>query len=927
VRSAAVVIGREVELEIVSRAVHRARAREGSCTILVGDGGVGKSRLLGEAVNAAHQLGLGVAVGRAPISSPAPFGVVAEALRSWLRGHPRTATGSPFDRGLHLVLPEWGLPNGAEGDLGPAQTRLLAHEGVVRMLRDAVDEGRGAVVVLDDLHGADPDSVEAVRYLSTASVGGLAVIAALRPGVSPMADDLVRAVQGDPAATVVDLRPLAAPAVGDLVATLLGTTAPPELVADVVARTDGLPLLVEEVVDAHLRAGSVVIDAGTAVWRGAVRVVPESVRGMVGARLAWLAPTCREVLVASAVLGAAEPVGLVARVAAVDEQTVVDACRHGIDSGLLAARSGAVGFRHEVIREAVLDTSLPHTLATLHRRAADALKDAGADVQRAGHLAAAGERDEAARLLAGSALRELAAHAPLSAERLARNGRDLAEALPARATAADALATVLAAQGRWTDALDIDEATTAEAGGTNERTGRMAAAALEAGYVDRAAAFLEPCDPASPAVQVLTGRIALVRGEARTAVRAADAALAGDAGADVRLAALDVKGRALDFLDERAAAKAAWTDQANEAAAAGRTESHLRALLQSGKQEFFTGMPPVRIREAVGLAADAGALVELAWAEELLAAALVLQGDPTSALEVLDAAVARARELRLDQLAFLIVAQGAARGFVSDEAVEPLLKEAESLLPAPDLMASTAALRAEAALRRGEYEDAVAQYERVDAVLATMPGVAPSDATCMLVWALAAVGRASDAAAVLQRAEAMPDLRRWHTRPVIVAAGRALLDGDADGIDRAIASAAGPMPFEIALMRVISARVLGGDNQVRWLREALDIYEATGAVAFRDRLRRLLRDAGGPVPRARRTRAAVPEPLARRGVTAREAEVLRLLGDGLSNAEIAATLFLSVRTVETHVSSLLSKLDARSRGQLTAMRTTITFSG
>ena len=85
------------------------------------------------------------------------------------------------------------------------------------------------------------------------------------------------------------------------------------------------------------------------------------------------------------------------------------------------------------------------------------------------------------------------------------------------------------------------------------------------------------------------------------------------------------------------------------------------------------------------------------------------------------------------------------------------------------------------------------------------------------------------------------------------------------------------------------------------------------------------RAAGAPVPRRRRPTAAVPAELTARGVTAREAEVLQLLGDGCSNAEIAQRLFLSVRTVETHVSSLLTKLDARSRGQLTALSASITY--
>jgi DNA-binding NarL/FixJ family response regulator len=146
-----------------------------------------------------------------------------------------------------------------------------------------------------------------------------------------------------------------------------------------------------------------------------------------------------------------------------------------------------------------------------------------------------------------------------------------------------------------------------------------------------------------------------------------------------------------------------------------------------------------------------------------------------------------------------------------------------------------------------------------------------------------------------------------------------MLDGDAAGVDAAFASATGPMPWDIALMKVISAQIVGGPYATRWLREALDFYEHAGAIVEVDRTRQLLRDAGGRLPRRRRPSAIVPEPLARQGVTAREADVLRLLGDGLSNAAIAERLYLSVRTVETYVSSLLAKLHLTGRGQLTAL--------
>jgi DNA-binding CsgD family transcriptional regulator len=728
-----------------------------------------------------------------------------------------------------------------------------------------------------------------------------------------VADRLVRALRGDDAAAVIELEPLGQRAVGDLVSHLLDAVPPAELVADVLARTDGVPLFVEEVVDAHLRARSVVVEAGSAHWRGGPVVLPRSVRGMVTERLERLPQQFRDVLLAFAVTGLPDPPRLVAAVAAADDGTVSDALRHGVEAGLLATSGGVIGFRHSIIREAVLDAAIPQVVAAMHGRAATALAGEPAAVaRRAGHLAAAGESDEAAALFAAAAAGELGAHALLGAESLAHRA------------AADALAAVLTAQGRWAEALEVDQATVSESGDSPERRHRMAEAALEAGYPDRARAALARADDGLPVTRLLAGRVALVGGDGAAALAEADGVLGQAADLDTRLAALDIRARALDFLGQRGAAAQAWSAQAAEAGAAGRIQARLRALFQLGKQEFFTGGRPVRLREAVAAAAAAGALVELAWAEETLAIALTLQGDPAGALDVLEAAVPRARELHLDQLGFLLVAQAGALSF-TQPGVEAIFAEAEAIAPAPDLLIFTAGIRAVIALQQGRYDEAITQFSRADEMVATMPGVAPLDGSCYLVWALAAAGRAGAARAALRRAQAMPDLARWYQRPVLVEAGSALLAGDVAGVDEAVAAAAGPMPFAVAVMRTIGAQVIGGEARVRWLREALDIYDSAGATAYLERARALLRDAGGPVPRRRKPAASVPDELASRGVTAREAEVLRLLGEGLPNADIASKLFLSVRTVETHVSSLLAKLGVRSRGQLTAISSTIDF--
>lgn len=78
----------------------------------------------------------------------------------------------------------------------------------------------------------------------------------------------------------------------------------------------------------------------------------------------------------------------------------------------------------------------------------------------------------------------------------------------------------------------------------------------------------------------------------------------------------------------------------------------------------------------------------------------------------------------------------------------------------------------------------------------------------------------------------------------------------------------------------------------------------------------LLRQAGASVPRRRGADRSLPDDLLRLGVTAREAEVLGLVAERLPNKDIAARLYLSPRTVEKHVASLLAKLCAEDRGEL-----------
>jgi DNA-binding CsgD family transcriptional regulator len=127
-----------------------------------------------------------------------------------------------------------------------------------------------------------------------------------------------------------------------------------------------------------------------------------------------------------------------------------------------------------------------------------------------------------------------------------------------------------------------------------------------------------------------------------------------------------------------------------------------------------------------------------------------------------------------------------------------------------------------------------------------------------------------------------------------------------------------PMPHWHHLMRLLLARAALGASwgqPVAWARESLTYFEGKepplAALA-----RNVLRASGEPVPRRRGAVSAVPADLRKVGVTARELEVLTLLRENLTNSEIARRLFLSPRTVETHIKHLMQKVERSSRAGL-----------
>jgi DNA-binding CsgD family transcriptional regulator len=321
-----------------------------------------------------------------------------------------------------------------------------------------------------------------------------------------------------------------------------------------------------------------------------------------------------------------------------------------------------------------------------------------------------------------------------------------------------------------------------------------------------------------------------------------------------------------------------------------------------------SAVPP--LDEARAVALDSGQLAQVVWIDHLTVDRAIVLTGPGSAEPVARRAVELAAQLRLPGLqavgeAYLAVC----RALVGDHAGATAWLGQATARPAAPLEV-TAAVHVVEALRHLLAHDLRAAATALGTGLRPLLG---RDETAPLfalgLWTLlstvvgapaplpAGSGRAANHAGVLYA-----DAVRARDEAVLAAADRVLPESS----------------WWRRLLRLVAleAAVDGGwGNPVPALRVDLEAFVAGGDEQFARTARDLLRRAGAPTRRGR-GRTAVPERLRAAGVTSREMDVLRLVTAGLSNREIAERLFLSPRTVETHVARLLAKTSTATRGGL-----------
>ncbi len=111
----------------------------------------------------------------------------------------------------------------------------------------------------------------------------------------------------------------------------------------------------------------------------------------------------------------------------------------------------------------------------------------------------------------------------------------------------------------------------------------------------------------------------------------------------------------------------------------------------------------------------------------------------------------------------------------------------------------------------------------------------------------------------------------------------------------------------------------GWGEPASWLRDAIGDFEGSGHDRLASACRGILRRAGERVPRSGRGNALVTPQLRKLGVTSREMDVFVLVGRGRSTGQIASALFISPKTVETHIASLVAKTGRTGRRELVAL--------
>jgi DNA-binding CsgD family transcriptional regulator/tetratricopeptide (TPR) repeat protein len=939
--AAAPLRGRGPEAAALGEALDWVAAGQPALVLIEGEAGIGKTRLLDSALEAARARSMQVARGRAEeLEQTRPFGLVAAAFGC------ERSSADPRRAAIADLLASHA------GDLRPVTVTsdpglLFRAVDAFTDLAEALALAGPLVIGVDDLQWADSSSVLALGATARRMVGlPVALIGCLRPLPRSVDLDRLTGLLEAAGARRIWLGPLADTAVRDLVADAVAADPGPALLAEA-AGAGGNPLFVTELVGALLQEGTIRIADGRAEVTHAA--LPPTLRLTILRRLSFLPEPTVQALRAASILGPSFSLTDLATVTGGSALELSVALDDAVRAGVVADDGTRLRFGHDLIRDALYEDLPVGVRLALHREAGQRLAAAGATAQQvAEQLArAAAPGDAAAIRWLTRAAREARATSPDAAASLldqaaglmdpADPGRDalLAEQAGSlvwagRPTEAEAicrellgrdhdpsatagariyLARALMTCGRARDALRELEGATSSAGPASAELAAARAiegfARLSVGDLDGAwsvASAAQSADPSAkghpnPSVAVITlALVTLLRGELSSALQITDnaAGLADRSPSRVGHRNTVLGGRGMILIE---------LDRLEEA----------RSTLQSGMRQ----------------AEDLGVQLHLCSYQVYLALARFTAGDWDDALAEAQAGLELAEE----------VGENYTRVF--GQIVRSLI-----LLHRNDLPGARRAIEAAEAELAGNgpvYRSHWAQWARalvleaegrVSEAYAVLGGCWDWCARHGLALEYRVLGpdlirlalAVGDPKRARVAAAAVAGLAERNQVPSLAGAAlrcRGLADDDTETLTAAVqACQDGIRPLELAGAcedaGAAHARQGDPDRARPLLEQALALYEQLDAGRDLARAEAVLRAAG--IRRGRRGPRGRPQ-FGWASLTPAEQAVASLVADGLTNPQIGDRLYISRRTVQTHLVHVFAKLDIASRAQLAAQVT------
>jgi len=936
----AALLEREQEVERVRATLRAAGQRSGGALIVEGAAGMGKSRLLEEAHAQASDLGCRVLAARGTeLEQGFPFGVVRQLFERplleadagqrdhWLAGAAALAAEVLTAAPASSVAP---VPGPSVSDPGYAWQHGLY------WLASNVAADAPLALAIDDLQWCDASSARALAFIARRLEGQpLALVLATRP-LDPTLTPEAAALVADPATEVLRPAALTEAAVAALVAARLSDAPDDRFVSACLAMTGGNPFLVGELLEELAARG---IDPTAAAADDVGAIVPRGVANAVLLRLARLAPAAAGLASALSVLGDGAQVGDAARVAGLAGPDL-EAAMGALVSADVVESGGTVRFTHPILRTAIYGDLSPAERQRLHHAAGSTLRERGAPTGRVAaqvmHTEPAADsgvvtllRDAARDALALGDATGAAALLSRALDEPPVDGARTAVLLElgqayARAGAPEAIPALSEIVERAEDAAAIAEAAI-ELSGMLFFAGRVAEGAA---ILRRAQDRLPPHEPARERLEVALLGLSSTSASAR---READTTIAAlrDPGGPAR-DVLQATTLATLAMDEVLYLRSATTaiDLAERAIAAGLpVEPHRGenwATLALAALAVADGLDAALhgVDEILARARARGAALTVVTISALRALIQVRRGDLAAAEEDAQEVIELAPELLGARFLVLAVSAAVLAGLDRDETPDALrrlinrtgVRYDADFTSSSQLRYASGALSAAGGNHEGAIEELGGCADYHLAFGSENPALLPWRSAAAL--SLAELGRHREA-----RSLAADEVRRAQSFGARRAIGIALrahaLVGPPSERSKRLEEAVvvlEPSPARLEHARVLvdlgaTFRAAGQRSAAREpLLEGLGLAARCGARTLERRARAELAAIG---VRPRTTERAGADSL-----TPSERRVVELAAAGGTNREIAQTLFVTEKTVETHLGRSFRKLDISSRRQL-----------